>query len=265
VSSARIDSAHAPSKKINLFGVAIDNVSMAEAVSLIDQMAGLATPSMVVTPNVDHVMRLQGNRDFQDVYSRAALVLADGAPLVWASHLLGTPLKAKVSGSDLFVQVCAMAEARGHGVYLLGGEPNAASISADRLRAKFPALKIVGHYCPPFGFERDLTQNSEILSRIRQSHARILFVGLGSPKQEEWLDQHLAQSGCGVGIGVGVSFSFQAGLVRRAPRWMQTIGLEWSWRLAMEPRRLWRRYLVDDLPFLLLLIKAWWRKARVKQ
>lgn len=236
--------------KVDVAGVLIDNVSMADAVDAVERLVGRDGVSYVLTPNVDHVVRVQRDPEFARIYRDAALVLADGMPVVWASHLLGTPLKEKVSGSDLFLRLCALAAGRGYGVFFLGAQPGAAAAAAERLRARYPALRVVGHCCPPPGFEDDVTWTARIVRLVTEARPHILFVALGSPKQEKWIRRHQAECQVPVAIGVGASIDFAAGVVRRAPPWMQRGGLEWLWRLLMEPLRLWRRYLLEDPKFL---------------
>lgn len=214
----------------------------------------------IVTPNVDHLVRLRKDTQFREAYGRAALRLADGMPLLWASRLLGTPLKEKISGSDLFLKLCGRAAAKGMRVFLLGGRPDAAARAGEALRRKFPALEIAGTYCPPYGFEGDAGENRKIVRLIKEAKPDILFVGLGAPKQEKWICRHNRACGVPVSIGIGCSFEFTAGLVRRAPVWMQGCGLEWFWRLLMEPGRLWKRYLVDDMLFLRLVAEQYFKK-----
>jgi N-acetylglucosaminyldiphosphoundecaprenol N-acetyl-beta-D-mannosaminyltransferase len=243
-------------------GVDIHGVTMAEAVERIGRLVEGRTPSIVVTPNVDHVVRFQGDREFQRAYAEAALVLADGAPLLWAGRLLGAPLPERVAGSDLFPELCRAAAERGHRLFFLGGRPGAAEGAAEVMRRAHPGIAITGTSCPPFGFEHDPEENARIVEAVRSAAPDILFVGLGSPKQEKWILANRSLLGVPVSIGVGVTFEFVAGMVRRAPLWMQTAGLEWLWRLIMEPRRLWRRYLVEDTRFLWLVLgQKWGRNA----
>ncbi|MCA8922612.1 MAG: WecB/TagA/CpsF family glycosyltransferase [Planctomycetes bacterium] len=243
--------------RIDLLGVAIDNVSMAEAIDRIVELAHTRRGAYVVTPNVDHLVKLQHHKAFREVYEHADLVLADGMPLIWASRLLGSPLKEKVSGSDLFVKFAGRAAREGLRLFFLGGREGAAEAAAGVLRARHPELQVVGTYCPYFGFQDDPAENARIAATVREADPHVLFVGLGAPKQELWIYQNREALAVPVSIGVGVSFEFAAGLVRRAPRPLQKLGLEWGWRLAMEPRRLWKRYLVEDRDFFRLLWKQY--------
>lgn len=230
---------------------------MGEAIARLCDLVDAGAPEFVVTPNVDHLVKLEDDPEFRSVYERAALVLADGMPLLWASRLLGTPLRAKVSGSDLFVEFAAEAARRGLRLYLLGGRPGAAARAAQVLTERHPGLVVCGVDSPPLGFDRDEALNRRALAKIRAARPDVLFVGLGAPKQEKWIHRWRHDAGVPVSIGVGVSFEFVAGLVRRAPRLLQRVGLEWAWRLLMEPRRLWRRYLVEDTRFVWLFLRQW--------
>jgi N-acetylglucosaminyldiphosphoundecaprenol N-acetyl-beta-D-mannosaminyltransferase len=202
-------------------------------------------------------MHLRTDSDLQLAYAGADLVLADGVPLVWASKILGTPLKERINGTDLFERLCDVAAERGYSIYLLGGNEGAAPKAATRLKARHPGLRIAGCSCPPMGFHLDPAQNNSVLTQIRESGADILFVGLGAPKQENWIYNHGRESGAAFAVGIGISFSFVAGEIRRAPIWMQRHGLEWLWRLMAEPRRLWKRYLLNDIPFVLIVVQNW--------
>ena len=241
--------------RINLCGVWIDNVTMREAVERVDGMVRQRRPSYVVTPNVDHLVKLQKDPEFMAVYRSAGLVLADGMPLLWAGNFLGTPFKAKVSGSDLLVDICAMVAERGYRVFFLGGRPGAAEKAKANFEKRLPGIQIVGTYSPPMGFEKDEPENRKIAGMIRAAKPDILLVGLGAPKQEKWISKYHQELGVPVCIGIGVSFEFVAGIVKRAPMVMQRTGLEWFWRLAMEPKRLWKRYLIEDMAFFGLLFR----------
>ena len=240
---------------INICGINIHNVSFNETLDVIDGLIKARKPVSVVTPNIDHIIKLHKDEVFRKTYERASLVLADGMPILWAAKFLGTPLKEKVSGSDLFPKVCEMAAKQGWRLFFMGGREGAARKSAEILNRRYPDLMVIGTYCPPFGFEKDPVENEKIVGIIRASKPDIVFVGLGAPKQEKWIDKYKDAYGAPVSIGIGVSFDFVAGMVKRAPGWMQRVGLEWSWRLMMEPGRLWKRYLVDDMQFFWLVLK----------
>jgi N-acetylglucosaminyldiphosphoundecaprenol N-acetyl-beta-D-mannosaminyltransferase len=247
-------------QRIDIGGVEIDNLTLTECLHRLGELVANRKPVYVITPNVDHVVKLQKDVDFRKVYEQSAMNLADGVPLLWAAKFLGTPLKEKISGSDLLPVICQQAAQRGFKLFLMGGRPAAADRAAVKLREQFPGLQIVGTHCPPLGFEKDETQNQQIIQLIKDAKPDILFVGLGAPKQEKWIYRWHAQYAVAVSIGVGVSFEFVAGMVKRAPAWMQKIGLEWFWRIMMEPGRLWRRYLIEDMQFFPLILKQKLRK-----
>jgi len=241
--------------QVNICSIRIDNLTMRNALKKIDYLILRKTPSYVVTPNVDHIINLGKDLEFQEIYQEADMVLADGMPLLWAAKFLGTPLREKISGSDIFPELCKIAAGKGYKLFFMGGRPGAASKTSEVLKIKYPNMQIVGIYSPPFGFENNKAENNKIIKMIRDSKPDILFVGLGAPKQEKWIYRYKNEYLVPVSIGIGASFDFAAGIIRRAPLWMQKVGLEWFWRLLMEPRRLWRRYLIDDMQFFWLVVK----------
>lgn len=251
--------------RITLLGVPIDSVTPAQAIDRI--MAGLAAGrgGWVVTPNLEILRRLTTEPALATLVAPADLRLADGMPLIWASRLAGRPLPERVAGSNLISSLSAAAADHGRSIFLLGGSPGAADQAADVLRRRHPSLRIAGCLCPPMGFERDPAQIDHIRQTIASCSPDIIFVALGAPKQEQLIAQLAPHLPHAWWLGVGISFSFLAGHVRRAPLWMQKLGLEWLHRLAQEPGRLARRYLVDGLPLALaLFVKAlgmrWARK-----
>jgi N-acetylglucosaminyldiphosphoundecaprenol N-acetyl-beta-D-mannosaminyltransferase len=243
-----------PARRITLLDVPFDVVDFAETLDRLVAMAQGARHAYVVTANVDHVVRYHREPDVRSLYTEADLVVADGMPLIWASRLLGDPLPERVAGSDLFPALCGRAADLGLSVFLLGGAPGTADRAATVLLERHPALRVTT-YCPPFGFEKDAAETDRAVSAVRDVRPDILFVGLGSPKQEKWIVQHGAACGPRLSIGVGISFSFVSGDVPRAPRWMQRAGLEWLHRLGREPGRLWKRYLWEDRVFLYLVMR----------
>lgn len=252
-----VDAAARP--RVVLGGLPFDNVTMAEAIARIDALVRARRPACVVTPNVDHVVRARRDAAYADLVRSADLVLADGQPLVWLARLAGRPLGARVAGSDLFPRLCAHAAVAGFRVFFLGGQPGVADAAARVLTERHPGLVVAGTHCPRMGFERDPAAEAAALAAVRAAGAELVFVGLGSPKQERWIAAHQGQYGPAVSLGVGISFSFVAGHVRRAPLWMRRAGLEWLHRLLMEPRRLWRRYLVNGWGFLPVVVGEIWR------
>ena len=239
---------------VEILGIELNNVALEEAATRIEQLSESQPFSFTCTANIDHFVKLQHDSEFREIYERADLVVADGVPVTWAARFLGTPLKDRVNGTDLFELLVARASERRASVFLLGGDDGVAEIAAARLKQKYPALHVAGVHCPPFGFESSAEYNQKIKDMIACVRPTYLFVGLGAPKQEKWIAAHAAATGARHAIGIGVSFSFVAKRIRRAPRWMQRTGFEWLWRLGSEPRRLWRRYLVEDPRFFWLVL-----------
>jgi N-acetylglucosaminyldiphosphoundecaprenol N-acetyl-beta-D-mannosaminyltransferase len=203
----------------------------------------------LVTANLDFLRRHARDPEARRLYAGADLCVADGMPLVWAARLQGDTLPERVAGSDLVLLVAARAAREGRTIYLLGGEPTANARAVDVFRARWPELAIVGNSSPQVASPPTEAQLAALRDELRRTQPDILLVGLGSPKQEQIIDALRATLPHAWMMGVGISFSFVAGDVRRAPPWMQRTGLEWSWRMVQEPRRLVHRYLVDDLPF----------------
>ncbi len=182
---------------------------------------------------------------------------------MWASRLQGTPLPERVTGSNLISSLSAGAAARGRSIYLLGGAPGTAEAAKKVLQARQPALRIVGTHCPPMGFEHDLKQLAALTAHVTKAAPDIVFVGLGSPKQERLIDHLRPNLPTAWWLGVGISFSFLCKSVKRAPMWVQRAGFEWAHRLVAEPRRLARRYLREGIPFTAqLLTAAAWQGLR---
>lgn len=241
--------------KVIICNIKIDNISFNETIDKIIEYVNKKSRGFVVTPNVDHVIKLQTDPYFRKIYEEAALVVADGMPLIWASRIIGTPLKERVNGTDLLVRLSEVADRNGYRIFFLGGRPGAAVKASEKLKSRGLNWGIAGIYSPPYGFEEDRNEKDKIIRMINDSKADILFVGLGAPRQEKWIFENYRKLNVYVSLGIGVSFELVSGLVKRAPVWMQKAGLEWFWRLIMEPRRLWRRYLIDDTKFLWLLLK----------
>jgi len=236
-------------EQVEIYGCPVDNLSFEETLDRLVEIARGTSPKFVVTPNVDHLILLKRDSEFHAAYQDASLRVADGMPLLWAARLLRQPLKDKVSGSDVVPALCARAAQEGLSVYFLGGGPGAAEVAAEGLVEKNPGLEVAGTLCPPFGFHRDPDQNGEVIETVRQANPRILFVALGAPKQELWMHEHREALGVPLSIGIGASIDFEAGVQKRAPRWMQRSGFEWVYRLARDPVRMGKRYLGRDLPF----------------
>jgi len=239
-----------------MMGLAIDRISESETVEhallgVRDGRGGWICPA-----NLDVLRQVADAPELRSLVEEADLVVADGMPLLWASRLQGAPLPERVAGSSLIATLSSAAARQGASVFLLGGDPGVADRAAERLRANNPGLAIGGTHCPPRGFERDPALMAAIESALSTARPDIVFVALGFPKQEQLIQRLRARFPTVWFVSVGASFAFLAGEVQRAPRWMQRSGLEWVHRLAQEPRRLARRYLVEGIPFLLRVLAA---------
>lgn len=233
--------------RIKFMNTCIDNLTMSETLNEIDKLIQKKNCSYVVTPNVDHIVRLEKDEELQKVYKNASLILTDGKPLIWISKWYKTPIKEKISGSDLFPRVCQLAANKNYTMYLLGAAEGVADTAARNLMKKYPGLNVVGTYSPPFGFEKNEQEMNKIKTQIQEVHPDILIVGLGCPKQEKFMYYHCKELGVPISFGLGASIDFEAGNIKRAPKWMSNHGLEWLYRFSKEPKRLFKRYFVDDL------------------
>jgi len=238
-----------------LFGTGIHALTMSQAVLEILQWIDRPTGKCryVVTPNLDHIVLLQHHVALRQAYGDAALVLADGWPIVFASRLLGRPLPERVAGSDLVPAL--FSTQRSLRVFLLGAAPGVAELAAEKIHGRWPSVSVVDTYSPPLGFENLPEENEFILERLGQARPDLLVVGLGAPKQEMWVHAHLPRISASAALCVGATIDFLAGHRRRAPRWMQRVGLEWFYRMIKEPRRLAGRYAYDACVFPRLLWK----------
>ncbi|MBC8139658.1 MAG: WecB/TagA/CpsF family glycosyltransferase [Fibrella sp.] len=243
---------------ITVAGIPFDDVTMQEAVQEIAWMAEQTDRARhICTGNLDHLVILENDPVFRTAYETADLVLADGMPIVWLSHLQNKKqqqLRERVTGSDLFWELGRVSAQKGARLFFLGGAPGAAVRAADAVRQKYPLACIAGTYCPSFEAFGTPEEEERITEEIRNARPDILLVGLGAPKQEKWILQNKERLGIPVSIGVGGSFEMASGLQRRAPVWMQHAGLEWCYRMGQEPGRLTKRYLGRDLPFLMHLL-----------
>lgn len=246
--------------RLSVGGIGFDDVSMTQAVESILAMVRKGThPAMVCTGNLDHLVLLDKDAAFRDIYAAADLVLADGWPVLLLSRQAadangGRVLQERVTGSDLFWELGRASEVTGVRLFFLGGMPGAADAAAGKLAERFPGVNVCGTYCPPRETFHTDEEQAHIESLIRAAAPDVLLVGLGAPKQEKWIAAHKHRLGVPVSIGVGGSFEMAAGVVKRAPQWVQRFGLEWAFRLLQDPSRLASRYLQKDLPFLIQLL-----------
>lgn len=247
-----VDAARRP--RVDLLGVAFDNLSEDEVIEHILTSVQAGVGGSVVTPNIDILRAATRDADLRRLVASASLVVADGVPLLWAARLAAHPLAGQVAGSSLIFSLSAAAARRGASIFLLGGAPGVAVAARAALQRKYPGLRVVGVSCPPPGFDSDPAAMSALAAEVQATQPDIVFCGLGFPKQERVAAALAPGMPASWFIGCGAAITFAAGQIPRAPRWMQRGGLEWVHRLAREPRRLFRRYIVDDLPFALVLL-----------
>ncbi|MEM9768580.1 MAG: WecB/TagA/CpsF family glycosyltransferase [Cyanobacteria bacterium P01_D01_bin.71] len=237
-------------KRIQILDVGIDNFA-------VDELLHNLNKGVVFTPNVDHLMRLREDREFVEAYDVADFRVCDSQILMYASKFLGTPIRAKISGSDLFPMFCEHHRDNPDiKIFLLGGAEGVPQMAQMHINQRIGRDIIVAAHSPSYGFEKNEAECERILEMIRQSPANVLIVGVGAPKQEKWIAKYHKQlPDIDIFMGVGAAIDFEAGNKSRSPKWMSELGLEWLYRLVSEPRRLWKRYLLQDLPFFWLLFK----------
>ncbi|HSO38393.1 MAG TPA: WecB/TagA/CpsF family glycosyltransferase [Labilithrix sp.] len=246
--------------RVAIDGLQFDDVTIAEATARIVELARLRDrPRFVCTGNLDHLAIAAADSEFKAAYQAADLVVADGAPVVWLSRLGGTPLKERVAGSDLFWTLGQASADHGVTLFFLGGATGAAEAAKAELERRYPGTRVIGTYCPPFETFGTQEEQDRIRDVVKAAKPDVLLVAFGAPKQEKWIAKNLERLGVPIAIGVGGSFEMASGMLKRAPVWMQRAGLEWAYRFAQQPRRLFDRYVVRDIPH---LAKAAARTAR---
>jgi len=239
-------------RRISILGVGVSAINMKMALETIDRWIAERSRNYVCVTGVHGVIESHSSPELREIHNRAGMVTPDGMPLVWLARLMGYREVERVYGPDLMPEVCERSIAAGWRHFLYGGAPGVAETLATVLRAQFPGIRIAGTFSP--SFQPLLPDEIERAARIiNTACADIVWVGLSTPKQEYWMDAASGSVDAPVLIGCGAAFDFNAGLKRQAPRWMQRSGLEWTFRLMTEPRRLWRRYLIGNAKFVWLM------------
>jgi len=238
--------------RVNVLGVGVSAINMALALGVIDRWIAQREQHYVCITPVHSVMLCHDDPDLRRIFNRSGLTTPDGMPLVWLCHLAGHRHVGRVYGPDLMLALAEHGLSRGYRHFFYGGAPGVADELVRRLQTRFAGIQVAGTYAPPF---RPLSaeEDAEIVSLINVSEPDVVWIGLGAPKQERWMAAHLERITAPVMIGVGAAFDFHAGLKPQAPRWMQRTGLEWLFRLLSEPRRLWRRYVINNPRFVTLV------------
>jgi N-acetylglucosaminyldiphosphoundecaprenol N-acetyl-beta-D-mannosaminyltransferase len=224
-----------------VWGLPLARLTLGEVVTAVGARIAAGGPAYFITANTHYAMLTRKHPDLRAINARADFILADGAPLVWASRRTGRPLPERVTGSDLIFELSAEAARKQYRLFLVGGAEGVAEAAARRLVALYPGLPVVGTACPPFREWTD-AEEADLIARIRAARPDLLLTAFTMPKGERWLAAQLEAMGVPVVVNVGAAIDFAAGRVRRAPRWMQRSGLEWAFRLGREPRRLFGRY-----------------------
>lgn len=236
--------------KISLLNIHLNNIKQ-------DDLLRQLTDGIFITPNVDHIMKLQKDRLFYDIYQNADWTVCDSKIVQLGLKFLGKPVKEVIPGSSFFSAYCQHHKDNDQiRIFLLGAAEGIARKAQEEINKKVGRNMVVASHSPSFGFEKDEQECEEILSLINTSDATVLVVGVGAPKQEKWIYKYKDRlSNIKLFMALGATIDFEAGTLKRAPVWMQKMSLEWAYRLFKEPKRLWKRYMIDDLPFLGLLLK----------
>jgi N-acetylglucosaminyldiphosphoundecaprenol N-acetyl-beta-D-mannosaminyltransferase len=238
-------------QRLDVMGCHVDNLTMEETLGVIERFIGTGRPHQHVVVNVDKLVKARHDAELRRIINHCDLINADGMPVVWASRLLGTPLKERVAGIDLFEALMQRAAEKGWRVFLLGAQEDVVTGVKRLYEAKYPGLVVAGHrngYWKP-------EEEESVAEHVRTAGTDLLFVAISSPKKERFLGQWQAHMKVPFAMGVGGTFDVAVGKVSRAPVWMQRAGFEWFWRVLQEPRRMFRRYFVDDMAFFGMLAR----------
>lgn len=233
----------------------VNNITMEETLNEIEKMILDNKKSYIVAINVDVVMKIENDKYLKKITDNADIVLADGKPLIWISKLKREPIKEKISGSDLVPRVCEMATNKKYSIFIIGGKDGIANKAKKKLEEQYHSIKIVGTYSPKIGFEKDKKELDKINNMISKAKPDILIVCFGCPKQEKWIYENINIYDAKVSICAGATVDFLAGNVKRAPKWVSNCGLEWFYRFLQEPKRLFKRYFIDDMKIIKLIFK----------
>jgi len=236
---------------LEVFGVRTNILTFDEAVEILESFLRSGKTHYINVNAVSEIIMAYKNEKFKNVINNADLIIPDGMPLVWLSRLLGYKLAQRVTGPDLMLTICARSAITGHSHFFYGGKEDVPELLAQRLSQQFPGLRIAGGYSPPF---RPLKKEEDdaVVDMINSSHADFLWVGLGAPKQNFWVANHVDKLNVSVIAGVGAAFDYHSGEMRRAPKWLQNIGLEWIFRLTHYPGSVWKKY-AKNLPKFVIL------------
>lgn len=244
-----------PRNRVQFMNTYIDNVTLDEAVKHIEECIEQKKIGQVITPNVDQIVRIEWDEYFKKICENCELLLVDGHPLMWIAKAYGMPFKEKIPGSDLVPVLCKETAEKGYQVFLLGAAEGVAAKAAEILKSQYPGLQVAGTYSPPFDFEKDEAELRKINTMLRASDADMLFVGMGVPKQDIFIYENMHKYQIPMSFSIGGTIDFIAGTQKRAPKWISKIGFEWLYRFFQNPKRLFRRYFIDDVKIFGLIWK----------
>ena len=238
-----------------LLNTYVNNLTMSETIDAVEELIKSEKKSYIVAINVDVVIKIENDPYLKRIVDSADMVLVDGKPLVWISNFYGKPLKAKISGSDLVPLLCEEASKKQYSIFIIGGKEGVAEQAKQNLEKRLPGIRIVGTYAPTYGFEKNDAELNKINTLISEAKPDLLIACFGCPKQEKWIFENISKYDAKVSICAGATVDFLAGNIKRAPRWMSEHGLEWFYRFLQEPKRMFKRYFIDDMKIFRLILK----------
>lgn len=242
-------------KVIDFLGIRLNNLSTEELLDHIDCCVNRKIPCHIVGLNVDQAIKVIENDYSSRIFDNAEIVYTDGMPIIWMSKLLNRPILEKISGPDLMIRLCERAAQKGYKLFFLGAEEGIAQKAAENIMKKFPGIREIDTYSPPFGFENCIDEVEKTIAVLKESNADQVFVGLGSPKQDIFIYENMNKYNIPVSYSMGGALDFLSNNTKRAPKWMRNHGLEWLHRFANNPRKFYRRYFVEDLRIIKYFIK----------
>ena len=242
-------------QKQQLLNTYVNNLTMSETIDAVEELIKSEKKSYVVAINVDIVIKIENDPYLKKIVDNADMVLVDGKPLVWISNFYGKPLKAKISGSDLVPLLCEEASKKQYSIFIIGGKEGVAEQAKQNLEKRLPGIRIVGTYAPTYGFEKNDAELNKINTLLSEAKPDLLIACFGCPKQEKWIFENISKYDAKVSICAGATVDFLAGNIKRAPRWMSEHGLEWLYRFLQEPKRMFKRYFIDDMKIFRLILK----------
>lgn len=242
-------------QKQQLLNTYVNNLTMSETIDAVEELIKSEKKSYVVAINVDVVIKIENDPYLKKIVDNADMVLVDGKPLVWISNFYGKPLKAKISGSDLVPLLCEEASKKQYSIFIIGGKEGVSEQAKQNLEKRLPGIRIVGTYAPTYGFEKNDAELNKINTLLSEAKPDLLIACFGCPKQEKWIFENISKYDAKVSICAGATVDFLAGNIKRAPRWMSEHGLEWLYRFLQEPKRMFKRYFIDDMKIFRLILK----------